>query len=350
MGLLSLFAKKLQPSSQSVPQTGVIFKGIQKPDAVAGINPRVLGGSINPSGSWTSYAPTQEKQYAATFDTMSCTSFSIANFLETLLNYMITKDMIPEYHVNFLKVNGYFDNKGSINFSDRFLAITSNTTPRGNDHVSVFTAARKIGMIPEKDFPFLGTTWSEYHNKNAITEEMYQKAARFQSLFDITFEWVFINDSTDFPSGVKDVCRESLSISPLPIAIKYPATHAIEMLSIGSTKATIFDQYEPFMYSYKLSEGIHYGFRGAITPKPILSYPKYQFNTISIPYGSSGPNVTALQQVLFVEGFTLQKYITGNFLTITKSALTKFQQKYKLYPDGICGPKTIAVLNSLCQK
>lgn len=344
---LDIFKKRL---GKSVRQTGILFKGIQPPDAVEGINPRISGPDVNPSGDWKKYLPTTEAQSIPfTFDTLSCTTFSSLNVIETLLNYLIEQNMLSDFHIKFLKNNGYFDKKGSINFSDRFTAIMSKTTKMGNDHISVLTCARNVGLIPDQDFPFGGKTWEEYHNKTLITQDMLDKASRFKALFEILFEWVFVTQRSTNAKELKEYYTPSLKKSPLAIAIKYPATHAVTMYSSAS-KAKIFDQYEPYTYSYKTSDAIHYGIRIAVNPRSVYQYPQYHFNVLSIPYGGSGVNVTAMQQVLCADGFLEEKYITGNFLSKTLAALVQWQQHYGLLPDGKPGKITINKFNELCLK
>ena len=61
--------------------------------------------------------------------------------------------------------------------------------------------------------------------------------------------------------------------------------------------------------------------------------------------GAKGENVTRMQQALEATGFPLPKYgIDGSFGRETLSALKAFQKANGLAADGICGPKTWAVL------
>src|SRR5260370_2707514 len=59
--------------------------------------------------------------------------------------------------------------------------------------------------------------------------------------------------------------------------------------------------------------------------------------------GSSGPDVTALQQKLKDFGFD-PNGVDGNFGPGTRDAVIAFQQSKGLQADGIAGPQTLAAL------
>src|SRR5438270_11867572 len=61
--------------------------------------------------------------------------------------------------------------------------------------------------------------------------------------------------------------------------------------------------------------------------------------------GSSGPDVTEMQQKLKDLGFD-PNGVDGNFGPGTTSALKAFQQSKGLQADGIAGPATLAALQS----
>ena len=71
----------------------------------------------------------------------------------------------------------------------------------------------------------------------------------------------------------------------------------------------------------------------------------YAEPTKNIRYPSKGNDVCWLQWYLNRCGSNLK--VDGNFGPLTKSAVLKFQKKYKLTTDGIVGPKTRAKLKSL---
>jgi peptidoglycan hydrolase-like protein with peptidoglycan-binding domain len=59
--------------------------------------------------------------------------------------------------------------------------------------------------------------------------------------------------------------------------------------------------------------------------------------------GSSGPDVTALQQRLQAAGFDPGK-VDGEFGPGTEAAVMAFQKSEGLVPDGVAGPRTLAAL------
>lgn len=349
--MFNLFKKKIVPS---IPQTGVIFDGLIPSDAIRGINPRLSGSIILDSGDWSSYLPKNEKQSIPfTFDTLSCVTFSVLNGIEILFNLYIERKYVSPSKLKWLTDNGYFDDTGKINFSDRFIAIMSNTTKLGNTHRAVYDTVRSIGLIPEKDLPFGGTSFEEYHNKSLITDAMIQKARAFNRIVtEVVYEIIFVAQSRIFTTDMSNICSESLKQSPLAIAIKYPATHAITMYRNKSSYSMLLDHYDPFTYKYQHTNPIHFGYRIGLVFKPEIvdtGYPEYVF-TSTIKEGAKGPDVVALQKVLVYDGFLDPKYVTGNFFSLTKAAVSQWQASKGLIGDGIVGAKSRAILNDLCLK
>ena len=118
---------------------GVIIE--KKPqDFVAGTLPYEV---LNPSGDWTPYLPTGETQKTHLVDTMACVTFSILNVIETQYKFQTGKEL---------------------NFSDRFIAKLSGTTPQGNTVQNVLDAIRKYGLVLEDEWPTdLSFNWNQYY-------------------------------------------------------------------------------------------------------------------------------------------------------------------------------------------
>jgi len=343
---MNLFKKKLSVSS--VPQTGYIWKGVSPTDRTMGTD---FGPVTLPSGDWSKYLPSPEAQSVPfTFDTKSCTTFSALNTLEMLFNLYIEQGKFSDHQITYMQISGYFDAAGKINFSDRFTAIMSGTSLLGNDSVSVFDSIRNQGLLPERDLPFGGKNWEEYHDKNNITEAMRAKAIKFVDIIvEVTYAWAFVETGPVFRDVSRSIARDALTRAPLQIGIKYPATHAIVSYAMTSSKASIFDSYDPYTYKYLLSEPIHFGMKPAITVKPVINYPVYTFARTLHTGIFDNKDVKMFQSVLFLEGFLQEKYITGNFLALTKEAAMKWQAAHHLLTDGVIGQKSIKVLNELCK-
>ncbi len=66
--------------------------------------------------------------------------------------------------------------------------------------------------------------------------------------------------------------------------------------------------------------------------------------------GSSGSDVTALQNRLLTLGYLDYPSATGNYATLTKTAVIRFQSNNGLSADGVAGPLTQSKLNSSAAK
>lgn len=217
-----------------VKQTGLLFKFSDK-DFIAGSNSPIVAPKLNELSDWRVFLPVGEPQYLyAKFDTMSCTTFSALNIIETFCNFLLAqKTYFTEDQVKTLTSLGYIIN-GQFNFSDRFTAIVSNTTELGNYFQNVLDSIRNIGAIPEKDLPFGGKTWSEYHNKSLITQSMLDKAKIFKNMIEVKYEWTIVGDNL----------QEDLKQCPIQCAIPATASHAVVLPKLDY----IFDSYPPYLY------------------------------------------------------------------------------------------------------
>ncbi len=69
-------------------------------------------------------------------------------------------------------------------------------------------------------------------------------------------------------------------------------------------------------------------------------------DVLSVKYGDTNPNVTAIQNILIAQGF-LKTQATGYFGSGTRSAIMAFQKANGLSPVGSIGPKTSALLSQI---
>lgn len=196
-------------------QSGFLYK-LNPTDYITGSSP-IVWESLNNTGDWRDYLPAEEKQHNFSFDTMSCTTFSALNVIETLVNFLIAEKKLDDTK---LKELGYIKN-GKAEFSDRFTAIMSGTMRNGNYFQSVMDSVRRDGLLPEADLPFAGNTWDEYHDKTKITEAMKAKALKIKDILDFAYEWVVV-------SSTSIELFEALKQSPIQVAVtKLNPTHAI---------------------------------------------------------------------------------------------------------------------------
>lgn len=76
--------------------------------------------------------------------------------------------------------------------------------------------------------------------------------------------------------------------------------------------------------------------------------PQVDFIDKTLRFGMTDPQVKILQEILKKDGeFPIVTNTTFYFGKITLGAVKAFQTKHGLVSDGICGPKTNAILNSL---
>ena len=211
-------------------QTGFLYRFDER-DYITGASP-IIYDEIMPNGDWTAYAPNGEKQYKyATFDTMSCTTFSALNIVETWVNYYIANSKLTLLQLQTLNELGFMVD-GKFNASDRFTAIMSNTMPNGNYFQSVWDSIRKDGLLAEDKLPFGGNSWNEYHDKTKITEQMKTDAKKILDIFDFGYEW-----------SAPNVVNDALKYTPVQLAIPEQAYHAVE----GIAPNKYFDSYEPYI-------------------------------------------------------------------------------------------------------
>lgn len=197
----------------SIINRGVIL-GNQDTDYIAGVNSPIRYEVLNPSGDWTAYAPTRERQSFSWGDTMACVSFSALNCVETQIKFLTGNE---------------------INLSDRFLAKASGTTPDGNYLWKVADTLRKRGCPLEALYPSTGdfSSWNEYYIE--IAENIFLEALKTLAVYDIAYEFI--------PLTREDLIKH---IKHAPIQIVVPG-HAICSLLSENDIITYLDTYDPFI-------------------------------------------------------------------------------------------------------
>ena len=198
----------------------------------------LIGGIIYeerlPSADWKPYLPTGEKQKDP-LETMACVSFSALNVIETQIKFLTGQEP---------------------NYSDRFLAKMSNTTPQGNYQYLVADSIRKNGLVNQSDWPTPSTfVWNEYYA--IIPQEIQDKGKKWLDYFDIQYEWL--------PSVEKSYLIEQLKHAPIQIVINN-GTHAVELYNIADVYK-YFDSYEPY---FKQTNEVRFPLKIILTPKNLM--------------------------------------------------------------------------------
>src|SRR3990167_4196463 len=184
-----------------------------------------------PSADWKPYLPTGEKQKDP-LETMACVSFSALNSIETQIKFLTGLEP---------------------NYSDRFLARMSNTTPQGNYQYLVADSIRKNGLVNQEDWPCPMTwDWNTYYSQ--IPQEIQDKGKRWLDFYDVQYEWL--------PSIEKTYLIEQLKHAPLQIVINN-GTHAVELYNVADVHK-YFDSYDPYL---KQTNEVRFPLKIILTPK-----------------------------------------------------------------------------------
>ena len=198
---------------------GVLI-GKRETDFMAGALGALTYEERNPSGDWTKWLPTGEKQRVTSvqggqLETMSCVSFSALNSIEVQLKFLTGKEF---------------------NFSDRFTATMSGTTPQGNYFWKVADSIRKDGVVSQTEYPADGAyTWETYYS--AVPIDIINNAKIFLNYYEISYEFI---------PATKEEMLKHIKHAPLQIAV-LNSTHAVlNFLTVGDIHK-YFDSYEPYI-------------------------------------------------------------------------------------------------------
>ena len=174
--------------------------GFQKPEITE--EDYVFGGTGNlglaeyqPSGQWDKYLPTKEMQKRHGVETYSCVSFGTLNCVEILLKRL-------------------WDLKD--NYSDRYLAIMSETKPTGNSPQKVAEALRKNGCIPEEMLPFSPDidNWDEY--QTGVLSKHLVEGRKWLQNYVYKHDWVFTGGSV---KTKQNKLKQALKSSPCGVSV-----------------------------------------------------------------------------------------------------------------------------------
>ena len=310
----------------------------------------VLNNIENRTSDWLKYAPSVEKQYNLTFDTGACASFSLNNVIEFQLNYLIAENKLSKKAKNWLLSSGYIESDGKVNLSDRYLALVSNTTDKGNDLRTVVEAFRKLGAVPENKCPFLGKNKEEYLS-GELSEDLKSLGKEFLEYFNVSWDWTFYDQATGFNENYQ--VEKVIQQAPIQIGITTPAKHATILYDYlkESKIFKIYDTYEPFFFENTADiYNPHFGMRAIIqenvTQEIVKVVKDYQFK-MTLTKGMKGKEVEMLQVFLISQGLLKQGLNTGFFGDITLQAVKNFQMKYGITTTGNVGQLTNAKINEL---
>lgn len=371
--------------------TGLIIKDPTPTAWVSGVETGASAVVVNASGDWRKYEPKGEWQTfiwtdanGVTYnkDVLACVSFSADDELETYTNFMIRTNKIPADAKHWLESNGYIDENGDVNFSDRFTAKMSGTTRDGNSLEAVWQSIKNNGLVPEKDWKITDEElaaikanpdgyWDIYY-KN-IPADVIAKGKVFATLFPLQYEWLAFSTRplTD------DQFRTALGVAPIQIAtaVCWPwnTTDIINGCGDGAAHGTmlscldvesirhILDHYEPFdkqlAPDYKLTWATRATLSFSVFPTNEAPTTFDHVFNVNLKFGYSATDeVHKLQEALQIlvsptTGKTYMKAGTfGMYWNVTKAAVGQFQSDHGIKdPDGQgvnFGPQTRAAMNA----
>lgn len=345
---------------------------IRPTDWIRGKESGIVENVRNIWGDWTGYMPPGEWQQDTRtfFDSQACMTFSALNSIEAQLAFMIKMNTISDANIKWLKDNGYIAADGSVNFSDRFTAMMSGTTKKGNTIQNVWGSARNDGLVPESVWPFPmsdftpnspDANWEIFYA--AIPQPVKDLGLEFKKRFTIQYEWV-PNSGNSIPDA--DLSA-SIKMAPLNIisAVCMPwstdkvipgcgfgTQHATVMAKVEQTFRVIFDSYMPFFKKFASDYSVPFAVRGVILEvvNPVIPARFTHVFTKSFKAGDTDPELELVQNILKIAGyFPLSVVSSGYYGPITSAGVKKLQDAYGIAPDAPdnIGPRTVALLNTL---
>jgi hypothetical protein len=170
-------------------------------DWQAGGNSPIVRKVLLKGGNWKENAIPNEIQvvnYGSDnqYDTSMCVSFGITDAIEYNLMEMLRQSLIPAETAKWLKEKGYFEN-GSLNFSERFIAVKGETKSNGAYMYKVANAVKNFGLIPNKMFP-MADNFADNIDPKFITKEMEDLGKEFLTHLAINYEWVEDFDTKEY--------------------------------------------------------------------------------------------------------------------------------------------------------
>jgi len=220
-------------------------------DFVAGTLPYEV---VVEDGNHKPWVPTFEAQSSiprATTERYNCVTQAHHNCVENTVMRDIELGRIPAAHVKWLKDNGYFDDNGKLNVSERFNAIRNGTIwndPDGNNGNWVWKVCedgRKLsGLIPARMLPDIPEMPNaEYYDPSCITPEMVAMGQEWMKRFGLPYEWV----SNDESNG--EILQDTVNyhLKQASLMVTRPGHEIVGVDHKNATYLTINDSYSPFI-------------------------------------------------------------------------------------------------------
>ncbi len=349
-----------------VKNTGFLPPILDKHEYLMGGLSGIVFEERNSTGDWRKWNPTEEIQRHRFFDDFGCVSHSGENISEMTFGWFLENGLIRKDDIEWLKLNGYFDENGKLNFDDRALVVLSGTRPnQGNTMQKVWDAARKFGLWPQGSTPFkIDMSQVEYYTKIDFPQKSYELGQEFLKRFFIQYERV-----TPTVQNLKKALKHSPLHIGIPICDNYenggivnscglqPA-HAVVLTHIDENGIYhIFDSYDPTNKRLTKTYDISFAYKAVISPTLSVSGKKqpevYLFEK-NLKYGDYDNDVTKLCRKLIEEDCLAFNYPPTPLYSINvANGVRIYQNRHKItswledfwYKGHYFGKKTRLVMN-----
>lgn len=228
---------------------GFLERPVQEKDYIAGKSPIIHEDRIFDS-NWSDYTTDYELQKQNGFEPMDCVTQAIINSIQAQIQWFLDTGKLPERIKTFLFNNNCIV-EGKLQFSKKFIAILSETTPLGNYLTKVAQTVREVGVISEAMLPISGKTWDEFYDTGQITDEMREFGKMLfdkdndNAFFTLQYEWVVTPNDGGLLEEQRAKMLHALRHAPLVIAKSGHCT--LKMLGVSKVKWQIVDSYKPFI-------------------------------------------------------------------------------------------------------
>jgi hypothetical protein len=265
-----------------------------------------------------------EEQRFGTNDSDDCWEFSFIEDLTFQIELFLSLKQLPQTHIDFLTIHGYFNSQGQLSISRRFLAILSKVKDTGGDATLAWSLAQEYGVIPRTMCDFTPTAQdnanrdtfiSNFYNENDITPMMLALGKQFLDYFSLEFEYI---GSEGITPPLQDLIA-GLYQSPLQIIIPIPhdvskwnnqcidydgstnpahlvVLYKIDYINNPKYPYFIYDQYYPILKQLSADYLIYQVVNGVCTPRII---PPQTVPVTAMPYPSKQNVYTKIWQAIW---------------------------------------------------
>lgn len=222
---------------------------------------QVIQDPLMENANWSESLPDNEAQFTPEFDSKACVTFVILNCIEILLKtkFGLTK-----------------------NFSERYVGILADNTPRGNTPQRVAeTIRRTAGLILQEELELDSSirSWEEFHQPKPMRTSLLRLGQEWLQNWEFKHEWLWRGN---IPLEQKQfLMKTALSVSPLGVSVyawaRNPETGLYEKPEgakdghfctvygyVEGKKWLVLDHYPPFLKELDWNFNFEYGKRFAL--------------------------------------------------------------------------------------